>query len=52
MKYVLVPLAVLVVSASALAVAADAPPLSGRLAECRPDVEKLCQGVEPSHGRL
>lgn len=52
MKYVLVPLAVFVVSASALAVAADAPPRSGRLAACTPDVEKLCQGVEPGHGRI
>jgi hypothetical protein len=52
MKYVLVPLAAFVVSASAAVIAADAPPRSGRLAECRPDVEKLCQGVEPGHGRI
>jgi hypothetical protein len=51
MKYVLVSLAALVLSASA-AIAADAPPRSGGLPECRPDVEKLCQGVQPGHGRI
>lgn len=50
MKYVLVSLAGLVLATSA-AIAADAP-RSGRLAECRPDVEKLCQGVQPGRGRI
>ena len=52
MKYVLVPLAACVLSASAAAIAADAPPRPDRLPECRADVEKLCQGVVPGHGRV
>jgi hypothetical protein len=52
MKSVLVPLAAFVLSASAAAIAADAPPRGGRLPECRADVEKLCQGVEPGRGRV
>jgi len=51
MKYVLVSLAALALSASA-AIAADAPPRSGGFPECRPDVEKLCQDVQPGRGRV
>lgn len=52
MKHVLVPLAAFVLAASAAAIAADAPPRSAGFPECRADVEKLCQGVEPGRGRV
>ena len=52
MKYVIVPLAALMLTASAATLAADAPPKSGRWAECRGDVEKLCAGVERGGGRI
>ena len=49
MKYVLLPLAAIVVAGAALA--ADAP-RSGRLPECRPDVEKFCQNIQPGRGLI
>ena len=52
MKYAIVPLATLILTASAATLAADAPPRSSPRAECRADVEKLCAGVERGGGRI
>ena len=52
MKLALVPLALLVF-ASTVAFAADAPPAKGRAAAaCQADVEKFCPGVEPGGHRI
>jgi len=42
---------VLALSAT-VALAADPPPGGGPRTACRGDVEKLCSGVEPGHGRI
>jgi hypothetical protein len=51
MKAIFLPVALLALTSNAV-LAADAPQRARPLSVCRTDVESLCPGVQPGHGRI
>ena len=51
MKAIFLPVALLALTSNVV-LAADAPQRSRPLSVCRTDVESLCAGVQPGHGRI
>jgi len=52
MKYMLMPVALLLVLSAGAALAADQPLSQSPRAACKSDVDKLCPGIQPGGGRI
>jgi Cysteine rich repeat len=52
MKYMLMPIALLLVASAGAVVAADQPASTSPRVACKADVDKLCPGIQPGGGRI
>ncbi len=52
MKYMLMPVALLLVARAGAVVAADQPVSTSPRAACKADVDKLCPGIQPGGGHI
>jgi len=52
MKNMLMSVAAITLLSSGVALAADAPGNTGPRTACKPDVERLCPGMQPGGGRI